>query len=159
MRCSDHVCTAVQPGPECASDNDCGSGQACREQKCVATGSAPPQNPPEQTAASDAMAQARAAIESAKASGKDTREAEAALETALDAYNSGDYGKAKESADLAKTLAFAAAAPPASGTPSGAGQTTGQGSDMSWIVLLLGLGVLASAGAYWFVLRVPKKRK
>ncbi|MFH1785333.1 MAG: NosD domain-containing protein [Candidatus Micrarchaeota archaeon] len=152
--CSDNVCMD-QEQPECTLDSDCSDGYICTDETCV----------PDPSEAEQAIEEAESAIASAKASGKNTTEAEGLLGQAEQEYEAGNYEEAESLANQAIAAANSASAPPT--TPTDNQTTTSpavveedKGIDCVSTAFVLALVGLVVGGAYYFTKKpVPKYKK
>ena len=150
--CTDNVCAAAVPEPECVSDSDCPEGEECKSGECS-------KKPPVDDGSDDALGDiqdAQDAIDSAKAAGKDTSEAESLLSAAKEAYEQGDYEKASLSAQQAQDAAENAKPLPSEEAPE-TGEAEG-GSDLLPLLFLLLLGGAVLLGAYLLMGRNRSKK-
>ncbi|HID47049.1 MAG TPA: hypothetical protein EYP34_15025, partial [Chromatiaceae bacterium] len=164
---------------ECCADSDCAEGTTCVDHVCMSPeeevheeapeeGETPPEEvaaeeePNAAAAALEALDEATGAIWKADQEGKDTSAAKAKFQEAQDAYNAGDYAKAKELAEEAKRLADEAAAPAPGETPEAgveempgapAEQPPPSGGGPDIVLIIVGLVILGvlGAGAYWLL--------
>ncbi|MFH1394155.1 MAG: right-handed parallel beta-helix repeat-containing protein [Candidatus Micrarchaeota archaeon] len=162
----------------CCSNADCAAGTSCVGHVCMSPeeevhegapgeGTTPPgeviaeEDADAAAAALTALDEATGAIWEADQAGKDTTAAKAKFMEAQNAYNSGDYAKAKELAEEAKRLANEAAAPAEGAIPEAGveGQpTAGQppaassgGPGMLLIIVGVVILIALGAGAYWLL--------
>ncbi len=154
QKCADNSCVESAPSPECVNDSDCSEGEECKEGECA---DKPPVEDDGADDAQDKLKEAQDAIDSAKAEGKDTSEAESLLSEAKEAYEQGDYEKASLSAEQAKNAAENAKQLPSDEPETG--EEPEESSDLLPLLFLLMLGGAILVAGYLVLMGRNKSRK
>ncbi|HLD60087.1 MAG TPA: DUF4398 domain-containing protein, partial [Candidatus Bilamarchaeaceae archaeon] len=138
---------------ECSVDSDCEEGYECKENSCALKTVAPPLDNP-QSEALDSINKAQQQLNKAKSEGKDITEAQKKLDEAKEAYENGEYEKAKQLVSgvqsLVKTPESKQPEQPKEPAPEGQGDSLGSlliiGSAVVVVVVLVGAYLFLKGG-------------